>query len=79
MKTVLDIHGLSKNFDKTSYPSGSSSNDKRGRYLWTYWEEWSWEDYLNKKLLRNYCLRIRGLFPSSPAKRKMSGASLYLE
>ena len=47
MKTVLDIMDCPKTLT-TSYSSGSSSNDKRGRYLWTYREERSWEDHFDK-------------------------------
>ena len=47
MKTVLDIHGLSKTLTNKLF-SGSSSNDKRRRYLWTYREERSWEDHFDK-------------------------------
>ena len=67
MKTVLDIHGLSKNFGQTSYSSGSSSNDKRGRCLWTYRKERSWEDHLNK-IIAQLLFADKGTVSLFPAK-----------
>ena len=48
MKTVLDIHGLSKNFDKQAILQDLHLTIREGRYLWTYREERSWEDHFDK-------------------------------
>ena len=48
MKTVLDIHGLSKNFNKQAILQDLHLTIREGDILWTYREERSWEDHLNQ-------------------------------
>ena len=48
MKTVLDIHGLSKKFDKQAILQDLHLTIREGDILWTYWEKRSWENHLDK-------------------------------
>ena len=79
MKTVLDIHGLSKNFDKQAILQDLHLTIREGDIYGLIGKNGAGKTTFDKKSLRNYCLRIKELFPSFLVNRKMSGPRLYLE
>ena len=75
MKTVLDIHGLSKNFAKQAILQDLHLTIREGDVYGLIGKNGAGKTTLIK-IITQLLFADKGLFPSSLAKRKMSGPRL---
>lgn len=78
MKTVLDIHGLSKNFDKQAILQDLHLTIREGDIYGLIGKNGAGKTTLIK-IITQLLFADKGTVPSSLAKQKMSGPRPYLE